>query len=262
MLQAHSLLWYYLWVAPNILLLVLGFLMWKRGLHQRLPTFFAFAGLSAFGQLSLLTADTAPFVSAENFWRIDWGTLLIEGPLKFALIGAIFANVFGSYASVARLGRLLIRFVGVALVLAAAFAAAYTPKDGRFGIVSGVHTLEQTIYLIEAGLLVFIFFFFYYFRLSLNRHLFGIALGLGLSACVHLATWAIIANGGLANSTRSRLDFVNMTTYHVCVLIWYYYLLVPAKPRTTDPPSGQPPGTPSLEDLEAWNQELERLLHQ
>ena len=25
------------------------------------------------------------------------------------------------------------------------------------------------------------------------------------------------------------LDFVNMATYHVCVLIWFYYLLVPGK---------------------------------
>ena len=38
----------------------------------------------------------------------------------------------------------LIRGVGVLITLAAALAAAYTPKDGNFSIVSGVHILEQT----------------------------------------------------------------------------------------------------------------------
>ena len=60
-----------------------------------------------------------------------------------------------------------------------------------------------------------------------DRNIFGIALGLSFSACVHLATWAMIANGGLTHSKRILLVFVNMATYHVCVLIWFYYLLVP-----------------------------------
>jgi hypothetical protein len=262
MLQAHSFLWHYLWIVPNALLLVLALLIWKRGLHRTFPTFFAFAVLSPLGQFALYTADVAPGVSAENFWRVDWVTLLIEGPLKFALVGEIFAHVFGSYASVARLGRLLIRCVGVALVLAAALAAAYAPKSSRFGIIYGAHRLEQTIYFIVAGLLVLIFFLSHYFRLSLDRPLFGIALGLGISACVHLATWAIIANGGLADSTRSLLDFVGMATYHVCVLIWWYYLLVPANARDKkeNPPQG-PLAGPPVEDLEVWNEEMERLLH-
>jgi hypothetical protein len=263
MLQAHSILWHYLWVAPNVLLLVLGLLIWKRGLHRRYPVFFAFAILSPLGQFALYAADVVPSISAENFWRVDWVSLLIEGPLKFALVGGIFANVFGSYASVARLGRLLIRGAGITLVLAAALAAAYyAPKDSRFGIIYGAHRLEQTIYLIVAGLIISIFLLSSYFHLSLERPLFGIALGLGISACVHLATWAIIANGGLANSTRSLFDFVGMATYHVCVLIWWYYLLVPPKVRNTrkDPPQ-DPPASPPVEDLEAWNQEMERLLH-
>jgi hypothetical protein len=264
MLQAHSFLWHYLWVAPNILLLILGLLMiWKGGLWKRFPAFLAFAVFSSLGQLAVYTADVVPSVSAENFWRVDWVSLLIEGPLKFVLVGEIFAQVFGSYSSLARLGKFLIRAAGVALVLAAALAAAYAPKNGLFGIVSGAHLLDQTIYLIETGLLVFIFVLSSYFHLSLDRRLFGIAVGLSVSACVHLATWAIMANGGVSNAVRYDLDFVNMATYHVCVLIWFYYLLVARK--TTTPPQGPlagPPAGPTCEeDLDVWNRELERLVH-
>lgn len=256
MLQAHSFLWHYLWVAPNALLLILGFAIWRRGLFRQFPAFFVFAVLSAIGQLAVYAADVAPSVTPENFWRVDWANLLIEGPLKFALVGEIFARVFGSYTSLARLGKVSIRGVGVVLVLTAAIAAAYAPKNGLFGIVSGAHLLDQTIYLIETGLLVFIFVFSSYFRLSLDRPLFGIALGLSISACVHLATWAIMANGGVSNSARYDLDFVNMATYHICVLIWFYYLLIPRKAAT------QKSAVPLPEnDLDVWNRELERLVH-
>jgi hypothetical protein len=138
-------------------------------------------------------------------------------------------------------------------VLAATLAAAYAPQDGRFGIVSGAHMLDQTIYLVESGLLVFTFLFSSYFHLSWIRALFGIILGLGISACVHLATWAMLANGGLPDSKRVILVFLNMATYHVCVLIWFYYLLVPGKVLVK-------PSVPLPEnDLDVWNRELERL---
>jgi hypothetical protein len=264
MLQAHSFLWNYLWVAPNALLLLLALLMRRRGLHKQFRAFFAFAIVSALGQLAVYIADLSPSVTPENFWRIDWANLVTEGLIKFILVGEIFGQAFGSYASLARLGRLLIRGVGVLLILLAALAAAYTPKDGLFGIVSGAHILEQTIYLIEGGLLVFIFSLAFYFRLRLSRPIFGIALGLSLSACVHLAMWAIIANVGLANSTRAPLDIIRMATYHVGVLIWYYYLLFLPKPPTNPkvPPSDPPTGSTQEEDLEVWNRELERLVHQ
>jgi hypothetical protein len=142
------------------------------------------------------------------------------------------------------------------LVLAAALAAAYGPKDSIFGIVSGAHILEQTIYLIESGLLAFIFGLSFYFRLSFNRPLFGITLGLGVSACVHLAAWAVIANAGLHDQTRYLLDFLEMATYHLCVLIWFYYLLVPGKVVTKS-------AVPLPENnLDVWNRELERLVQQ
>jgi len=259
MLQVHSLLWHYLWVAPNLLLLILGFLIWKRGIARKVPGFFAFAVLSAICELAVYAADVFPSVTPQFFWRVVWTSLVIEGALKFVVVGEIFEHIFGSYASVAQLGKVLIRAFGVVLVLAATLAAAYAPQDGRFGIVSGAHMLDQTIYLVESGLLVFTFLFSFYFRLSWTRAVFGITLGFSVSACVHLATWALLANGGLPVSKRTVLVFVNMFTYHVCVMIWFYYLLVPQKARVMPKvPLADP--LPQ-EDLAVWNQEMERLIH-
>ena len=109
--------------------------------------------------------------------------------------------------------------------------------------------------MIECGLVFFLFVFAAYFRLTWNRAAFGIALGLGVSSCIHLATWAVAANGGLAQR-RYLLDFVNMATFHACVLMWFYYLLLPGKAATRSAVR-----LPE-HNLEVWNRELERLLQQ
>jgi hypothetical protein len=266
MFRAHSLLWNYLWVAPNLLLFILGFLIWKRGIATKLRAFFAFTILSAISELAVYVADVLPSVGPPTFWGINWAGLLIEDVLKFVIIGEIFAQIFGSYRSVARLGRLLIQWVGVALILVATAAAAYAPQNSQFGIVSGFHLLEQSVYLIESGLLVFIFLFSFYFHLAWERRLFGITVGLSISSCVHLASWALIDNARLPDSKRTILVFVNMAIYHFVVFIWYYYVLVPGK-TTRDAPQSQGPSPPGLSvdqpeyQLEAWNEELERLIH-
>jgi hypothetical protein len=255
MLQAHSLLWYYLWVAPNVLLLCIAVVMWRRGLHEQYPIFLIFAAVTAVEQLTLFVLDIVPSVNGQIWWRTFWAGLLVEALIKFALIGEMFSAVVGLYSSLAKLGKLLISGVGVVLVLAATVAAAYTPKDNVYWIVSGAHILEQTIYIIACGLILFLFVFAAYFQLSWNHLPFGITLGLGISACVHLATWALAANGNFPEQNRIFLDFARNAGYHACVLIWFYYLLVPEKSPAALPPP--PPGN----TLELWNRELERLLH-
>jgi hypothetical protein len=253
MLQAHSFLWHYLWVAPNVFLLGLAFLLWRRGLHRQYPAFLVFAIVSGIEQLVLYASDVLPWVSAETFWHILWSGLLIESVIKFVLIGELFSRLFDPYPVLAKLGKTLARAVGVGLVFVAAAAAAFSPVSNPHFIVSGPHLLGQTVYAVESGLLLFIFVFVAYFRLRSNRIALGICLGLAISACVHLAAWAIAANNN-SKETGILLDFLKMATYHASVLIWFYYLLVPPKFATKS-------AVPLPEnDLELWNRELERLL--
>jgi hypothetical protein len=261
MLQAHSFLWHYLWVAPSFLLLVLAALLWRRGVHKQFPVFFLFSVVIAIEQLILYAADVVPSVRPTTWWYLFWAGLLVEALLRFSLVGEIFGAVFGRYRSLARIGKLLISGVGVVLVLLASVIAAYTPKDNIYWIVSGAHVLQQTIYMIECGLVSSLFVFASFFKLTWGRSAFGIAIGLGLSACVHLATWALLANGNLSARYRVPLDFLNMGMDHLCVLIWFYYLLVPAHNSENRPANTFDPFPPAR-DLETLNQELERLIHQ
>lgn len=253
MLQAHSPLWHYLWVAPNVLLLALAFVIWRRQLYRQVPIFWWFAMVVALEQLTIYVADILPSVGPFTWYHIVWVGLLVEALVKFALVGEIFGSVFGQYSSLAKVGKRLISGVGVVLVFLATLVAAFTPKNNSNWIVSGENILEQTVYMIECGLILFLFIFAAYFKLRWSRAAFGIALGLGISACVHLGTWALIANGDVTNLHHIYLVFLNMATYHACVLIWFYYLLVPQKVIT-------PAISVPEHSLELWNRELERLL--
>ena len=256
MLQAHSLLWNYLWVAPNLFLLFVGFLIWKRGLARQVPAYLAFAILGALGELAVFGVDISPSVTAQNFWRIDWANVLLGSLLKFLVIGEIFSRVFTQYPSISRISRAAISVFGAAMVLLAGLIAGFAHGDNPLFLISGVHLLEQTVFIIELGLIVFLFVIAAYFHLAWDRLSFGILLGFSISACVHLATWATIANASPSEQVRTLFAFLNMATFHLCVLIWLYYVLVPEKVvRKSVVPLPE-------NNLAVWNRELERLLQQ
>lgn len=254
MLQPHSLLWHYLWLGPQILQAALAFFLWRRGIHKIFPFFFVYLTFGAIEQFTLYAMDTLPSVSTEVFWRTFFAGAIIEGAIKFAVIGELFFHLLQSRPAIAKLGRRLISGAGAVFVLLAVAAAAYTPAvHPQMVLISRAHLLLQSSYVIDCGLALFLFLFAAHFHLGWNHRAFGIALGFGIVWCEHMAAWALSASGAWLNRSY-LLDFLNTATYHVCVLIWFYYLLVPQKVATTSAVS-----LPET-SLDIWNRELERLL--
>ena len=103
MLQAHSLLWNYLWIAPNLVSLVVAFFLWKLGLARQFPAFLAFAIIAGLGELAVYGADIAPFVSVNHYWLLSWIVLLLEALLKFLVIAEALSKLLVPYPSASRL---------------------------------------------------------------------------------------------------------------------------------------------------------------
>jgi hypothetical protein len=255
MLQPHSLLWHYLWVAPCVLLAVLAFLMWRRGLHREFPAFFLYAIFEAVCGGAIYAIDVNPSIFSD---RIYWWSylifLVVEVFIKLIVIGEVFTHLLRSYPPLGRMAKVLISSVGIVLVFTATIIAAYA-NPTPFWLISATRTLGRSVNVVLCGLIVFIFIFATHFHLRWLRPVFGITLGFGIVASAYLAHWALMADW-LLGQKSVLLDFVIMATYQVCVLIWFYYLLVPQKSVTT---SAAP-----LPDhnLDIWNRELERLLQQ
>ena len=263
MLQVHSPLWHYLWLAPNVLGLILAVCLWRGEVRKRYPLFIGYLAFVAVEQFCLYTMDVSPRFSALSFWIAFWAGMILEGLLKFAVIAELLKQLLRTWPSIAELGRTVVTIVGVVLVLAAAVVAAYAAPDRAHWLVSGAHVVLQTIYISQAGLIVSIFALAAYFRVPWERTSLGIAVGYAVVWCQHLAVWSLVAGGVVRN--QDWVDFANMATYHVAVLIWFGYLLVPEKSwefrRRAKPVSfATSTAVASREELDLWNRELERLL--
>jgi hypothetical protein len=252
MLHVHSALWHYLFLAPNVLALALVVCVWGKSVRKLHPAFITYLLFLAVEQFCLYWMDLSPRVSAVTWWKAFWVGAIIEALLKFAVIAELLHQLLHRWPSIAKVGRNLITVAGVILVFTAAVLAAYAAPDTVHWLVSGGHILEQTIYIAASGLILSMFVFAAYFRIPWDRTAFGIALGYGIVWSQHLAIWALIASGIVRY--KDWLDFANMATFHVCVLVWFYYLVF-AKQEVHSPA----PALPET-NLLAWNRELESLL--
>jgi hypothetical protein len=257
MLQSHSLLWHYLWLGPHVLQALFAVLLCRRGLHKAFPVFFAYTIFEAIEEFTLYGMDILPSVGLKTWWLTFCAGLIIEGVFMFAVIRELFSRLVLSRPAIAKVGSRLMSGTGAVLVLLAIVAAAYAPMDHpQYVWTYRAHILLQSLYIVEGGLVLFLFLFVAHNKLTWSRRDFGVALGFGVLFCEHMATYSVMATGALPYSRYYLLDFLNMATYHVSVVIWFYYFLVPHKSATTS-------AVPLPENnLAIWNRELERLLHQ
>ena len=295
MFQPHSLLWHYLWAAPNVGLLLLAVIIYRRSQQREFPIFLTFAIVQGVASLALYGMSLAywhfrsPLFSPVFWWRADFVHLLIEVVLKFALIGEILSHALKPFPALSKSGKLMIRVVGPALVLTATLVVALSRPSQFPPIIATSLRLDLADYVIECGMLLCIFLFAAYFHLAWGRLAFGIALGLGIAGSVQLGTWALWSNLAVTFHQRTLLDFVNMGVDHLSVLIWLYYVLTTPKATLMDKlgmvkfgenddhyddhdSGGHDSGGDDLtgsdlsgederqHDLVVWNRELERLL--
>jgi hypothetical protein len=226
--------------------------MWRRGLHKEFPAFFCYAIFEAIGGGIVYATDIIPSVSGPAYWRIYFFFLVVEVLVKFFVVGEVFTHLLRRYAPLGRLAKTLVSSVGIFLVVMATIIAAYA-NPASYWLISATRILGRSVSVVQCGLILFLLIFAAHFHLRWERAVFGITLGFGIVSSVYLAHWALMADWLLGGKSY-LLDFLTMAAYHVCVLIWFYYLLVPQKHATTS-------AAPLPEhSLELWNRELERLL--
>src|SRR5271167_4649977 len=253
-LSRSLLVWvaYYLWVAPKVLLAVLAWLMFRRSLHRQFPMFFLYTAFEIlqFGVLFPISQSHAHF--GGGYERVFSAGIAVSSALRFGVIYEVFRQLFRNYPALAETGRMFFQGVTIFLLLAGIGLAVLMPAKSINLLMLATQTLDRTVSLLQCGLLLSLFIFSRYFALSLRSQAFGIALGLGTYASVQLATSAVLLYVG--STSNPFPNFLTMATYHCCVLIWMFYLLQPE--RTAYLAWRELPSN----DLEIWNQELQRLL--
>jgi len=248
-------LYYYLWVAPHLVLGVVLFVMVRRGLHRQFPMFSLYATWEILQFVLLFTIHLSHVHFGEGYLRAYSVGLVLSTGIRFGVIHELFRHFFHRYPALSGPGRFLFRMVTVVLLLVAVGLAVASPSNGAdFLLRTTYGFLDRTASILQCGLLIALFLFSRYFALPWRSIAFGIALGLGIFASVELATSAVWLHLGAFGNVFVNL--LTMGTYHCSVLIWMFYLLAPERePRYT---LKTLPG----HDLEIWNRELQRLLQQ
>jgi hypothetical protein len=247
-----QILGYYLWIAPKVLLIVLLCFMIRRGLQRQFPMFCSYAALQVVQSAILFLISRSHFGFGPEYHRAYSMTVAISAALRFAVIYELFRDFFRSYPLLIRPGRILLQGGTIVLLLAALGLAVLAPGNGVDLLLNATSVLDRTVSILQCGLLITLLLFSRYFSLSWRSPAMGIALGLGTFASVSLAASSIRLHLGVFGNRE--LNLFTMATYHLCVLIWMFYLLRPEQ-ATSYVLNPLP-----KHDLDVWNNELQRLV--
>jgi hypothetical protein len=248
---------YYLMVVPHLLLGVVLIGLLRNKVYRQFPIFLAYVVVEIVQFFAVLFPLVLMRATTGNTYAIGYSaSLALSTLLRFGIIYEIFNHLFRNYKALNRFGRPMFRWAMVGLFLAAIAVAAYAGGNDFNHFIYVVRVLDRTASIMQCGLMLGLFLFSAYLGLSWRSHVFGIALGMGIFASVELAASAFLSQTGYTYTTY--VNYVTMGTYHLCVLIWAFYLLAPER----SPRYKVKVKTVPEHDLESWNRELQRFIHQ
>jgi len=248
----------YLWTARFLLQAALLAWMMARHIYRSFPVFVWYTGVKVLQAMILQAiAYSQPYQGPGYFAVYAIGTVL-GWILSFAVIYEIFQQAFRDYPALCNLGKGLFRGATAVLLLVGISLAWLKPAAELRMLMSKFDLVEQTVCLMQCGLVIVLLVFSRKIGLSLQSRIFGIALGFGILASVNLATFAIRSRVETAQptSTKYLLTLITMVAALCSVGVWTAYVV--RSETATDVAFGIPPN----HDLETWNQELRRLLRQ
>jgi hypothetical protein len=253
MINWYKIVLSYLWIAPHFLLAGIAFLLCKRRLHLKYPVFFGYVCYEIAEFVLLFLVYRHELNLRLYYAPIYLGTLVISTALRFGIIQEIFNNVFREQEQSVTLARGSLRWTTVFLVTVAILCSLSVSGHMAGTLIAGAAWVERGVAIIQCGLVLFLFLFSRLVGLSLESYAFGMAFGFGVLSSVELANWAMHTQE-LSVSAAKVLNFLPTGGYHIAVLIWLAYLIVPVRKPL------QPPEEPVMHDVHHWNNELERFL--
>lgn len=254
----HSTATHYLWLAPAVIQFAVAGCMFVRKLHRKFPIFFTyclFRSLTALIMFGLDHVAISETFFTYAYWVHQTGCIV----LRFSIIYELFALVMKDYRILKHHGMLLLRWGTAGLFLSAVLVVFYA-GSGQYAtrLYMGLHIVDQAADVVQLGLLVLLFLGIASLSLSLRTFVFGVALGLGIFSAVDLVTTAIETHMSTLpavsqNQLMGTINLASMSVYHLCVVIWLVYALMPERAR-------QFKVALPAHDMDSWSDELQRLL--
>lgn len=227
----------YLWVAPHVLLIAVAIVMFRKGLHREFPIFFASLFFEFF-QFCVLFAMYCHFLKLPGWLYMPFDLFGRAGStaFHFGILQELFESAVKHNASLRQTTARALKWVTMVLVaLASAFIGFeyYTMLGHR--LLSTYATLEA-LNITQCFLLALVFLWYRFLGLRMSTFVFGIALGMGLTASLEplVVAWkdSLTAGGSMIP------DYLTTAAYHGTVLLWLGFAL--AREKVTAPSGAAP----------------------
>lgn len=248
----YKLVLLYLWIAPHLFLVGIVFLLWKRRLHLKYPVFLGYVCYEIAEFFLLFLVSQRSLNLRLYYAPIYLGTLVMSTGLRFGVLQEIFNAIFRDQEQSETRARSTLRWTTVFLITIAILCSLFLSGNTAGTLVAGVAWVERGVAIIQCGLVLFLFLFSGFLGLSLESYAFGIALGFGVLSSVELANWAMHTQE-LSVSAAKFLNLLPTGGYHLAVVVWLGYLIVPATVRIHH--TEQP-----MDEVKEWSLELKRFL--
>lgn len=234
------------WIAAAIGLLFLAGLMFRKKLHREFPVFFALVVAEC---LDSWLAMVLKAVSYKAYYIEYWTLATVITFLGFAVLREVFLHIFRPYDALRNFGKMLFRWSAAVLILiAAVMTLSSTPLTSN-PVTNFILTLDRSVRLMQCGLVVFLYLFARQLGLTERHRVYGISVGFGVFASVHLMTVTLTALFPAATSPSMMylLNVPYQLAWLATVVIWMVYMYRPEPERRR---------ATVLELPESWNYTL------
>ncbi len=239
------------WSIGLVLQVLLAVVLISRGVWRKFPVFAAYTLFSLLETAVLYGVFHRPLLYLY-LYVIGESILFLLG---LALVYEIFVHLFTAQPALRKMASLVFRVVVVLLVLLAGgvlyFKAPLIAPHGSGGI-SALLIVEEAARLLQVGLIMFLFLFSSAFGLHWRQHVFGVALGLGISSVVELVAVTMALHSG--PTLMKALNLAHVASFDLSILIWLGYLALPERVASSAE-------VPQRAQLEQWNQAVMELIN-
>jgi len=250
-----QLLDWYLFIAAHVILAACLVALVLRQRSKQYPIFRAYL---VFELVSFLVADTlAHLVWRSLFSPLSWAWTVvyanvISTGVELAVLYELSDKLILSRSLLGATLRPLLRWSGAVLLLIAAAVSVLIANRGVNGVFSVFETLNFASHLIVFGILFVLLVFSHALQVPWRSLSAGIALGIGISSGVEMASSALVSAFGMKSLIPA--DFITMLASLLCATVWLVYILLPDR-------SVIAPGIRlGKSEIEFWDHELQRMV--
>jgi hypothetical protein len=167
-------------------------------------------------------------VAYKAYFYVYWLSFACESILMLVVVHSIFRLAMAPLKGLQTLGMLVFRWAA-AISVAVALTSAFAPhlSSSKY-IVAAVSQLQRTQSILTLSLLLFVCFAIRPMGLAYSSRIFGVSLGLGITATANLVQSAWFEQGSLMYTESNLLKGIAIC---VSLAIWTGYFILPEPKR-------------------------------